>query len=263
MSIAQPLVWIDLEMTGLDPDTDVLVEIDAPGFRVARHFMLTPGGEHGMDGPPGAAGATGGGAPGHALGVPAGVVVARQLVELLRVVDQLAELEHEHAGPLPVGHQHPDGLVVAQHRLDLVLYRAGGEIEILHPEPSQHPRDQCFGRGIERAGMDDGIARLDHRQEQRGDRRHAAGKDQRVLRLFPHAAAILENPLIRPPQTRIDHPLAPTQGHHPAHQRSAQPLGRGVDAVDEVVAGDLGRQPRPEGLVDLVGVEHNRDIHLH
>ncbi|HEX6254782.1 MAG TPA: oligoribonuclease [Euzebyales bacterium] len=27
MSIAQPLVWIDLEMTGLDPDTDVIVEI--------------------------------------------------------------------------------------------------------------------------------------------------------------------------------------------------------------------------------------------
>jgi oligoribonuclease len=27
MNIAQPLVWIDLEMTGLDPDTDVIVEI--------------------------------------------------------------------------------------------------------------------------------------------------------------------------------------------------------------------------------------------
>lgn len=27
MSLNQPLVWIDLEMTGLDPDTDVIVEI--------------------------------------------------------------------------------------------------------------------------------------------------------------------------------------------------------------------------------------------
>jgi oligoribonuclease len=27
MTVAQPLVWIDLEMTGLDPDTDVIVEI--------------------------------------------------------------------------------------------------------------------------------------------------------------------------------------------------------------------------------------------
>lgn len=27
MSITQPLVWIDLEMTGLEPDTDVIVEI--------------------------------------------------------------------------------------------------------------------------------------------------------------------------------------------------------------------------------------------
>jgi DNA-binding beta-propeller fold protein YncE len=36
---------------------DLLIEIDARGFAVARHFMLTPGGEHGMDGAPGAHGA--------------------------------------------------------------------------------------------------------------------------------------------------------------------------------------------------------------
>jgi DNA-binding beta-propeller fold protein YncE len=33
---------------------DLLIEIDARGFAVARHFMLTPGGEHGMSGAPGA-----------------------------------------------------------------------------------------------------------------------------------------------------------------------------------------------------------------
>jgi len=47
---------------------DVLVEIDARGFAVARHFMLTPGGEHGMSGAPGAH-AMGGAAAG---GVAAG-----------------------------------------------------------------------------------------------------------------------------------------------------------------------------------------------
>jgi DNA-binding beta-propeller fold protein YncE len=31
---------------------DVLVEIDARGFQIARHFMLTPGAEHGMGGTP-------------------------------------------------------------------------------------------------------------------------------------------------------------------------------------------------------------------
>ncbi|HEX9708624.1 MAG TPA: YncE family protein [Candidatus Thermoplasmatota archaeon] len=31
---------------------EMLVEIDARGFAVARHFMLTPGGEHGTAGPP-------------------------------------------------------------------------------------------------------------------------------------------------------------------------------------------------------------------
>jgi DNA-binding beta-propeller fold protein YncE len=31
---------------------DVLIEIDARGFAVARHFMLTPGAEHGMSGAP-------------------------------------------------------------------------------------------------------------------------------------------------------------------------------------------------------------------
>ncbi|HSJ26135.1 MAG TPA: YncE family protein [Longimicrobiales bacterium] len=35
---------------------DILVEIDTREFRVARHFMLAPGREHGMSGPPGSHG---------------------------------------------------------------------------------------------------------------------------------------------------------------------------------------------------------------
>jgi DNA-binding beta-propeller fold protein YncE len=60
---------------------DVLVEIDARGFQVARHFMLTPGGEHGMAGPiavavagaatGGIAGPVDGAATGHSMESPA------------------------------------------------------------------------------------------------------------------------------------------------------------------------------------------------
>jgi hypothetical protein len=46
-------------------------------------------------------------------------LVAGQGVEALGVLDQLAEGEHEHAGPLAVDQQHADGLVLAQHRLEL------------------------------------------------------------------------------------------------------------------------------------------------
>jgi DNA-binding beta-propeller fold protein YncE len=49
---------------------DVLIEIDAPGFRVARHFMLTPGREHGMAGAPGGEGGMPGAAA-HAMERPA------------------------------------------------------------------------------------------------------------------------------------------------------------------------------------------------
>jgi DNA-binding beta-propeller fold protein YncE len=51
---------------------DVLVEIDARGFTIARHFMLTPGAEHGMAGPPTMAASVAGAAAGHAMEVPAG-----------------------------------------------------------------------------------------------------------------------------------------------------------------------------------------------
>ena len=53
------------------------------------------------------------------LALAAAVVVARQLVEELGAVDQQAELEHEELGPLLVGEQHADGLVLLHHRLEL------------------------------------------------------------------------------------------------------------------------------------------------
>jgi DNA-binding beta-propeller fold protein YncE len=51
---------------------DVLVEIDARGFTIARHFMLNPGSEHGMAGAPTTHAPAAGGATGHAMEVPAG-----------------------------------------------------------------------------------------------------------------------------------------------------------------------------------------------
>ena len=55
--------------------------------------------------------------------------------------------------------------------------------------------------------MDDDVARLDHRQEQGGDRRHAAGKGQRILGLVPDRQAVLQNFLVRPVEARIDQPV--------------------------------------------------------
>jgi DNA-binding beta-propeller fold protein YncE len=50
---------------------DVLVELDARNFRVARHFMLTPGGEHGMEGGPEPHPMGGDAALGHSTTAPA------------------------------------------------------------------------------------------------------------------------------------------------------------------------------------------------
>jgi DNA-binding beta-propeller fold protein YncE len=47
---------------------EMLIEIDTRGLEVARHFMLTPGGEHGMAGAPGAHGGHGGGHEDHGTG---------------------------------------------------------------------------------------------------------------------------------------------------------------------------------------------------
>jgi hypothetical protein len=55
--------------------------------------------------------------------------------------------------------------------------------------------------------MDDHVARLDQRQHQRGDRRHARREDQRILGLVPDAEAILEDLLIGSVEARIDQPL--------------------------------------------------------
>ncbi len=51
------------------------------------------------------------------------VVVARELVEQLRAIDQQPELEDVELGPLLVGQQDADRLVLLQHRLELTHRR--------------------------------------------------------------------------------------------------------------------------------------------
>ena len=55
--------------------------------------------------------------------------------------------------------------------------------------------------------MDDRVARLHHRQEQGGDRRHAGGEGERILRLLPDGEAVLQYLLVRPVEARIDEAL--------------------------------------------------------
>src|SRR3546814_6634528 len=73
----------------------------------------------------------------------------------------------------------------------------GGKIDIGGAEARQDARDQRLGRGIERPRMDDDVVHVDVRKEQRRDRRHAGGEDERVLCLFPDAQPRLEDFLVR------------------------------------------------------------------
>ena len=91
----------------------------------------------------------------------------------------------------------PFALALAEHRLDLGALGAGREIEPLDAEPAEDPCDQRLGRGVERARMDDDVARLDEGQEQGGDRRHAASRRSAPPRPPPRSQAILEYLLVR------------------------------------------------------------------
>ena len=59
------------------------------------------------------------GVGGAALALAAGVPVARQLVDQLGALDDDTLVEHEEPGPLAVGEEHTDRLVLAQHGLEL------------------------------------------------------------------------------------------------------------------------------------------------
>ena len=82
----------------------------------------------------------GGDGGGVALGVILGVAVVAvvapgQLVELVVRLHQLAELEHEHAGPLPVGEQDAEALVLVDDQLELA---DGGRVVHHQLVPDRH-----------------------------------------------------------------------------------------------------------------------------
>ena len=64
-----------------------------------------------------------------------------------------------------------------------------------------------FGRGIERARMDDHVAGADEGQHQGRDRGHAAREGKRFLGVFPDPQAILEDFLVGAVEARIDEAL--------------------------------------------------------
>ena len=90
------------------------------------------------------------------VAVAAGVVVAGQLVEQVAVVDQLAELEHEHAGPLLVDEQHAEALELLGHRLEL---RHRRRLVDHHPAAHRHRQRDDLPEVVGRAGEDGQAAR--------------------------------------------------------------------------------------------------------
>ena len=75
------------------------------------------------------------------------VDVPQQVVDQLGVVDQLPDLEHEHAGPLPVDQQHADRLVVVQSRLQLADGRGVIDDELApHRHRQGEDRPEAVGR---------------------------------------------------------------------------------------------------------------------
>ena len=126
----------------------------------------------------------------------------------------------------------PIFLGALDHVGDLVLGRAGREIEPLDAEAAEDAADQGLGRGVERPRMDDDVAGLDEGEQQGRDRRHAAGEAERVLGIFPQAEPVFENLLIGAVEARIDQALG-----------AARPLAG--DALEMALAG--GRILEDEG----------------
>jgi hypothetical protein len=79
---------------------------------------------------------------------------------------------------------------------DLILRRTGGEIEPADAEPPEDAADQRLGGRIERAGMDDDVARLHEREQQGRDCGHAGREGQRVLGILPDRESVLQNLLV-------------------------------------------------------------------
>ena len=107
-------------------------------------------------------------------------------------------------------------LALGDGRVDLLARRARREIDPGHAELAEDLGDHRLGRRIERARMDDAVAGPDEGQQQRRDRRHAAGEGERVVGVFPDREPILQDLLVRPVEARVDEAFGaagPLAGH--------------------------------------------------
>src|SRR3546814_9357515 len=76
-------------------------------------------------------------------------------------------------GAFEIDQRDPARIGLGEHCVDFRAAGPGGKIEKMNAELAEHARDQRFGGGIERPRVDDRVAGLDHREEQRTEE-HAA-----------------------------------------------------------------------------------------
>src|SRR6185437_1366230 len=76
-----------------------------------------------------------------------------------------------------------------------------------YSELTEDLRDQRFSRRVQRPGVDDAVAGPNEGHQQGRDGRHAAGKSERVVGVFPQRQTVLENLLIGTVEPRIDQPF--------------------------------------------------------
>ena len=103
------------------------------------------------------------------------LAAAHQLVGVLAVVDQLAQLEHVHAGPLAIDEQHADPFVLLEHRFELADARHGLDDE-LAGDPHRQLEDLPQATGGAR----------EHRQPTRGAPGQAADVLGHALEVLLH-----------------------------------------------------------------------------
>ena len=122
------------------------------------------------------------------------VVVAGQLVEQIAVVDQLPQLEHQHAGPLAVDEQHPDALVLLGDRLELghrrslvdhhlAAHRNRQRHHLPEPVGRAGEHDQAAGRRTVDPGPHVLLEALEVALQRRGAARLRPGRPQHPLEL--------------------------------------------------------------------------------
>ena len=93
------------------------------------------------------------------------------------------------------------------HLIQLLARRPGREVDVMDAPLRQDLVDDRLAGRVERAGMDDDVARSHQRQQQGRNGRHAAGEGQRRLGILPDLQPVLEDLLVGSVEARIDQAL--------------------------------------------------------